>query len=206
MLLINSLTSNITVVKATWLKCTFISLSYSELYIDNIPWFIPHKAAQGSLGRVKSDAQISQISVKNLQQHSDRIQSTSLNACKCACFSVQLFGEVPISCQTTAEIDAWTASKMQVRETWYRATRIVWDNPCPELDWICVCRWLTNTSWLLFFNTGRSVLKLLIWIMPVIFHAKFVPRAGICMCRVIWTIICQERVIPLKAHSQNGRV
>lgn len=173
--------------------------SYSELYIDNIPCDAFLTKLHKDHWEAKSEAQISQISVKKLQQHSDRIQSTSLNACKCAWFSVQLFGEVPISCQTTAEIDAGTASKVQVRETWCRTTGIVWDSPCPvypELRWICVCRWPTNTSWLSLFNTGRWVLKLLIWVMPVIFHAKFVPRAGVCMCKVSWTVIVRREHRP----------
>lgn len=140
----NNLTSNyITTVKAMWLKCTFKFLSYSELYIDNIPCDAFLIKLHKEHWEAKPEAQISQISVKKLQQHSDRIQSTSLNACKCAWLSAQLFGEVPISCQTTAEIDAWTASRMQVRETQCRATGIVWDSPCPvypELDWICVCK------------------------------------------------------------------
>lgn len=171
-------------------KCTFIFLSYSELYIDNICCDAFLIQLHKDHWEAMCEAQISHSSVKKLQQHSDGIQSTILNAWKCAWFSVQLFGEVPISCQTLAEIDAWTASKMQVRETQCRTTGVTWDSPCPVYpDWICVCRWLTNNSWLSFLNTGKSVLKLLIWLMPMILHVKFVPRAGICMCRVIWTII-----------------
>lgn len=131
-LLMNNLTSNyITTVKAMRLKCTSIFLSYSELYIDNIPCDAFLIKLQMDHWEAKSEAQISHISVKNLQQHSGRIQSTSLNAWKCAWFSAQLFGGVPISCQTAAETDAWIASKMQVRETWPRRTGIIWDSPCP---------------------------------------------------------------------------
>lgn len=107
MLLMNNLTSNyITIVKAMWLKCTFIFLSFSELYIDNILCDAFLIKLHKDHWEAKPEAQIAQISVKKLQQHSNRIQSTSLNACKCAWFSAQLFGEVPISCQTPAEIDA----------------------------------------------------------------------------------------------------
>lgn len=31
--------------------------------------------------------------------------------------------------------------------------------PTPELDWVCVYRWLTNTSWQMLMETGRVVLK-----------------------------------------------